>query len=258
MGLIAGDTIFTAGMDAASQQATNAWSAAEAQKQRDWQEEMSNTAHQREVDDLKAAGLNPILSAGGGSGASTPVGAKPDLKAGHFGSNLMKFANSAADTKKKKAEHDVIQNQARLVDANIAKVEETAKGIALDNQLKAEKNAVYSQVYGGVKDVMHDTSETLDGIGINPTTALGVGALAAKFTPWGRLGSAVASSGKLLKKVTKVAKKAKYKGSGVRVQTATGKGDSGWSSKKPFVPEHMKGEGANLWRGHHSSQVPRR
>lgn len=51
------------------------FNAHEAAKSRDWQAYMSNTAHQREVADLKAAGLNPVLSALGGNGAAVTSGA---------------------------------------------------------------------------------------------------------------------------------------------------------------------------------------
>lgn len=58
----------------------NAWAADQAQKQMDFQERMARNAHTYEVEDLKRAGLNPVLSAMSGNGAATPSGAmaQPD------------------------------------------------------------------------------------------------------------------------------------------------------------------------------------
>lgn len=56
--------------------------------------EMANTAHQREVRDLRAAGLNPILSAGG-NGSSTPTLTSASMSPVHQDNAFEGLANSA-------------------------------------------------------------------------------------------------------------------------------------------------------------------
>ncbi|QXP08596.1 MAG: DNA pilot protein [Arizlama microvirus] len=56
------------------QKQANAANAEQAQRQMDFQERMSNTSYQRAIEDMKKAGLNPMLAYSQG-GASTPGGA---------------------------------------------------------------------------------------------------------------------------------------------------------------------------------------
>lgn len=63
------------------------FSSTEAEKQRQWEEQMSNTAVQRQVSDMEAAGINPAMaySNGASSGASTPSGASAQSSASSSG-----------------------------------------------------------------------------------------------------------------------------------------------------------------------------
>lgn len=60
--------------NSAEMQKAQSFNAAQAEVQRQYQTQMSNTAYQRASADMKAAGLNPMMMFGSGGPSSTPVG----------------------------------------------------------------------------------------------------------------------------------------------------------------------------------------
>jgi len=139
--------------------ATNDANAQQAQIQNAYQTEMSNTAYQRAVADLQAAGLNPMLAYAQG-GASTPMGAKAEMqnalgaaatnathayKTGVEATSQIDLTKADVELKREQAAAAGSQEDLNRANMNLSLVEAANKSVQLPGH-KQFVNQVASQI----------------------------------------------------------------------------------------------------------------
>lgn len=125
----------------------NHYNSANAAQANAWNVENYKHRYQWAVDDMRAAGLNPILAATNGIGGSIAGASAASVGMSDIGSTMNSARSaSAAERQAKNAEHLAISQ----IEKNVAEADSTRQathGIVLDNGIKANNLNLAEQTY---------------------------------------------------------------------------------------------------------------
>lgn len=152
------------GLSAMGQNSANKSNEKIANKQMEFQERMSSTAHQREKGDLIAAGLNPLLTAN--AGASTPAGATATMQNANEGlaSSAKEIGRMPLELAQAKAGLGLVESQTNQANAQATKARVEAEVAKKD----LPRSDFMNKVYGIIRPSLDKITESMAPSALSP------------------------------------------------------------------------------------------